>query len=138
MHRKGVAALAELVDLGLGIARDAAADPAVDVKEKAAIVAAAVGPAHRLVEGSEKVLKRHQIGAIEQARASFDHTKLLDAVAAAIEKIKQLPPEDQPVAREAMRDAIHGKPQERSVIDVAAIAAPAGPQAPDAVVSPFS
>ncbi len=137
MHRKGVAALAELVDLGLGIAREAAADPEVERKEKAAIVAAAVGPAHRLVEGSEKVLKRHQVGPTGQAKAVFDHHQLLDSIAIALEKIKTLPSEAQPAAREAMRATIHGTKPESPVIDVAAIAAPAGPESLDEAIMPF-
>lgn len=118
LHRKGIGALAELVELGLNIAREAAQDPEADHKEKASIVAAAVQPAYRLVEGSEKVLKRHQIGAIEQARAEFDKDAFLEAVAGAIEKIEQLPQEAQAAAKEALSASIHGKQPERPVIDV--------------------
>lgn len=137
LHRKGITALAELVDLGIGIAHEAATDPAVERKEKAAIVAAAVGPAHRLVEAAEKVLKRHQIGAIEQAKATFDHHALLDAVALAVDRINTLPPEAQPVARDAMRAAIHGKGQERPVIDVEALEPAAVANGDAAPITPF-
>jgi hypothetical protein len=122
LHRKGTAALAELVDLGLSIARETSADPAIDGREKASIVAAAVQPAYRLVEGSEKVLKRHQIGAIKQANATFDHHSLLDAVAIAIKRIESLPTELQGPAREAMRHSIHGSKPDQPVIDVEAVA----------------
>ena len=137
LHRKGVAALAELVDLGLAVAREAAADPDTERKEKAAIVAAAVGPAHRLVEGSERVLKRHQIGAIEQARATFDHHGLLDAVAAAVEKIKALPAEHQEAARQALTASLHRDRAERPVIDVQALVPAAEPDGDDAPITPF-
>ncbi len=121
LQRKGIAALAELVELGLNVAREASADPNTERKEKASIVAAAVQPAHRLVEGSERVLKRYGIGAIEKPPRAFDHASFLDAVAVAIERIKALPPEAQAAAKEALRDSIHGKPVEREVIDVEAM-----------------
>jgi hypothetical protein len=115
--------LAELVELGLNIAREAAQDPEAEHKEKASIVAAAVQPAYRLVEGSERVLKRHQIGSIEQARAGFNKDTFLEAVADAIEKIEQLPAGAQAAAKEALSASIHGRQPDRPVIDVEVLGA---------------
>lgn len=121
LHRQGIAALAELVELGLAVAREAASNPDVERREKASIIAAAVGPAHRLVEGSEKVLRRHQIGVIEKERSRFDKDKFLDAIAQSLEKIEQLPPADRPSARQVLREAIHGSNDASPAVDVEAV-----------------
>jgi hypothetical protein len=137
LHRKGIAALAELVDLGLSVAREAAQDPEAEHKEKASIVAAAVQPAYRLVEGSEKFLKRHQIGAMEQVRNQFDKDALLDAIAYSIQRIEQLPLEAQEAAKQALSASIHGKQPERPVVDIEALCAGTATEEGGPGTSPF-
>jgi hypothetical protein len=127
LHRKGVAALAELVDLGLSCAREAATDPATSRKERAGIVAAAVGPAHRLVEGTERVLKRYGVGAEEKPPQQFDCGAFLDSVAVAIQKIESLPPEAQKAAKEALRSSILAQAPQPPAISVEATTVEAGP-----------
>jgi hypothetical protein len=127
LHRKGIAALAQLVELGLSLAREAATDPATSRKEKAGIVAAAVAPAHRLVEGTERVLKRYGIGAEEKPPQRFDSSAFLDSVAVAIEKIESLPLELQQAAKEALRSSIRSQRSEPPAISVEATTVEAGP-----------
>lgn len=137
LHRKGIAALAELVELGLNVAREAAADPTTDRKERASIVAAAVQPAYRLVEGSQRTLKRYGIGASEKPPQPFDHVSFLDSIAVAIERIEGLPPEAQAAAKAALRDSVRGRPMDREVIDVEALGpAPVAGEDP-ALITPF-
>lgn len=127
-EREGGQALREATSRALGWLREASANPEADAREVAAALGASIQAGHRLSEAGSRRAKR--LAPVEQPQGQrFDLQGFLSSVASACAEVRQLPPDRQPEAFEALHQQLKAdQPHALEPIDVEALPVEPGPE----------